>query len=155
MFTSYGTTLPTNADIQITLSGTFGSSISTAVNNTDGWGANEFWAAVNNITTVSGQAVPEPAGLSPLGIGVAGMADTHGGGGNWQWRRTPPSRAGLCRSDECATRSDHSVARPAPRPLFIAKNRDFPPSYGGKALPDGSRTPRPGSIGSQHKPPTM
>lgn len=72
LFVSYGLALPSNSDIAITQSGTFDYSIAGAVSNSQNWGVNEYWAAFNNITT--GYAVPEPAGLTLLGIGIAGMA---------------------------------------------------------------------------------
>jgi hypothetical protein len=70
LFTSYGNSLPSDAEIQIVQSGTFAFSIGDAVTG-NGWGANQYWAAFNNITT---GAVPEPGAITLLGLGLAGLA---------------------------------------------------------------------------------
>jgi PEP-CTERM motif len=76
-YASYGLALPANSDISITQSGTFNSSIAEAVSNANGWGANEYWAAFNDITTGPGRTpVPEPASLAMVAIGLAGIASS-------------------------------------------------------------------------------
>ena len=68
----YFAALPSNADISITQSGTFAFGISSAVTG-NGWGANEYWAGFNDITT---GAVPEPASWAMMiaGFGLVGAA---------------------------------------------------------------------------------
>jgi hypothetical protein len=70
LFASYGSPLPSNSDIAIMLSGTFAYSIAGAVSNSQGWGANEYWAAFNNVTT---STVPEPSTWALVLLGFAGL----------------------------------------------------------------------------------
>jgi hypothetical protein len=73
LYSVYGLPLPSDTQIAITMSGTFASSISGAVTNIEGWGANEYWAAFNNITTTS-SAVPEPGYWAPVLIALFALA---------------------------------------------------------------------------------
>ncbi len=71
LFGGYGQALPSNSDIQITQSGTFAFSVSSAVTG-NGWGANQYWAAFNDITTGAG-GVAEPATWSIMILGAFGV----------------------------------------------------------------------------------
>jgi hypothetical protein len=72
LFASYGGALPSDTDISIVQSGTFAYNISDAVNNVNGWGANQYWAAFNDITTSSG-AIPEPTTWAFTIMGMFGL----------------------------------------------------------------------------------
>ena len=71
-YATYGAALPSNADITITKSGIFEYDVAASEGN---FGPNDYWAAFNDITTVSG-TVPEPASwaLMLIGFGLAGAA---------------------------------------------------------------------------------
>jgi hypothetical protein len=84
-FVAFGLPLPSNADIAITFSGTFDSTIAGAIANNGGFQSNEWWAAFNDITT-SSSAVPLPAALPLFATGLAGL-------GLLFWRRKRKAQA--------------------------------------------------------------
>lgn len=71
LFSFYGEPLPSDTQIAITMSGTFGSSIHNAVTNAALFPADEYWAAFNNITTSSTTVIPEPGSLILLATAFA------------------------------------------------------------------------------------
>lgn len=54
-------------------SGAFDYSIAGAITDAQGWGANEYWAAFNNLATSAVGVVPEPAAWSMMLLGVAAI----------------------------------------------------------------------------------
>ncbi|MBS0364081.1 MAG: PEP-CTERM sorting domain-containing protein [Proteobacteria bacterium] len=80
-FAYYGSALPSDADISVQFSGSFGTSLSDVVSKSSdasyAIGSNRFWADFNNITTTAGVAgAPEPAtwAILILGFGMIGAA---------------------------------------------------------------------------------
>jgi hypothetical protein len=75
LYAGYGAALPSNADISIIQSGTFDYSTGAAAANSQNWGASDYWAGFNDITT-GGADVPEPATWALMigGFGLAGAA---------------------------------------------------------------------------------
>jgi hypothetical protein len=72
-YTLYGAPLPSNADIQIVQSGTFGSSVSDAIANAGVvYIPNFYWANFNNITTTSA-ATPEASTWAMMLLGFIGL----------------------------------------------------------------------------------
>ena len=71
LYASFNQALPSNSDISIVVSGTFAMTLSDAVAASN-FGANEYWAAFNDITTTSGN-VPEPLSLALVGLSLAGL----------------------------------------------------------------------------------
>lgn len=73
LFADYGGSLPSDSDISIAFVGSYGSSINDVVTNANSWGANQYWAAYNNITTSTTSGVPEPSTWALMLVGFAGL----------------------------------------------------------------------------------
>jgi hypothetical protein len=70
LFAFFGLPLPSNANISILQSGLF--SYNSSILDSLGFGANQYWAAFNNITTTT-SAVPLPAAAWLLLSGLGGL----------------------------------------------------------------------------------
>lgn len=84
LYASYGLPLPSNSDLSVIFSGTFAYSIADAVDNANGWGSNQYWAAFNDITT---SGVPEPAAWTMMLAGLCAL------GAALRHRRSAPAQA--------------------------------------------------------------
>ena len=70
LFAGYGGSLPSDHDISISFVGSYGYSVHDVVTNANNWGANQYWAGYNNITT---SGVPEPSTWALMLLGFAGL----------------------------------------------------------------------------------
>jgi hypothetical protein len=59
MFATFGNVLPGNASLSIVQSGSWGNTLLDVVTNANNFGANQYWADFNNITT-GAVAAPGP-----------------------------------------------------------------------------------------------